>query len=143
MPYRYLEEETIADTAFEAWGKELNEVFRDAGNALTNVMVDNPGAIELREKRTIELENEDLELLLYNFLEQIIYFKDTGQLLLLITAVEVVRYGNRWHLKSLAEGEPLDPSRHQQMVDVKAVTLHNFSLTQNGEGWRAHVILDI
>ena len=71
------------------------------------------------------------------------YYKDAKQLLLLITAAEVAKSGNVWHLKSLAQGEPLDPSRHHQMVDVKAVTLHHFSLKQEGKEWRTHVILDI
>ena len=143
MPYRFIDEEATADVAFEAWNTELAGVFKDAGNALTNVMVRNPEAITAKENRRIELENEDLDLLLYNFLEQIVYYKDAEQLLLLITSAEVVESGNRWRLNSLAQGEPLNPSRHQQMVDVKAVTLHHFSLIQKGEEWRAHVILDI
>ena len=143
MPYRFIDEEATADVAFEAWGTELAGVFKDAGNALTNVMVGNPEAITAKENRRIGLENDDLDLLLYNFLEQIVYYKDAEQLMLLVTSVEVKKAGNGWHLNGLAQGEPLDPMRHHQMVDVKAVTLHHFSLTQNGEGWRAHVILDI
>jgi SHS2 domain-containing protein len=143
MPYKFIDEEATADVAFEAWNTEMAEVFKDAGNALTNVMIENTEAIEAKEKRYIELENENLDLLLYNFLEQIVYYKDAEQLLLLVSSVEVTKAGNGWHLNGLAQGEPLDPARHHQMVDVKAVTLHHFSLTQSGDEWRAHVILDI
>lgn len=38
---------------------------------------------------------------------------------------------------------PLDPDRHQQRVDVKAVTLHQFHLEKTNGGWIAQVILDI
>ena len=46
MPYRFIEEEAMADVAFEAWNTDLAGVFMDAGNALTNVMIGNPEAIE-------------------------------------------------------------------------------------------------
>ncbi len=143
MPYRYIEEEATADIAFEAWGKDLDEVFRDAGNALTNVMIENPEAIEPGIKQLIEIDNENLDLLLYNFLEQIIYYKDARQLLLKVAMVKVTNTGNLWHLNAIANGETIDPTRHRQVVDVKAVTLHHFSLVRDGEGWRAHVVLDI
>jgi SHS2 domain-containing protein len=43
----------------------------------------------------------------------------------------------------MACGEKLDPDRHHPRVDVKAVTLHRFSLQQGEHGWEASVILDI
>ncbi|MFB3925099.1 MAG: archease [Syntrophales bacterium] len=46
-------------------------------------------------------------------------------------------------LKAIAEGEVLDPERHSQRVDVKAVTLHRFRLDRTEHGWEATVILDI
>ena len=46
-------------------------------------------------------------------------------------------------LEATGAGEPLDPARHSQRVDVKAVTLHHFALSQTPRGWEAHVILDI
>ncbi|PYL21336.1 MAG: archease, partial [Verrucomicrobia bacterium] len=39
MPYRYLEEIGTADIAFEGTGRDLPELFRDAADAMTNVMV--------------------------------------------------------------------------------------------------------
>ena len=40
-------------------------------------------------------------------------------------------------------GEPIDPQRHRLRVDVKAVTLHRFSIEKTAQGWEATVILDI
>ena len=37
MPYEYLEEFGTADIAFEATGRDLAELFRDAADATTNV----------------------------------------------------------------------------------------------------------
>jgi SHS2 domain-containing protein len=46
-------------------------------------------------------------------------------------------------LHACAAGEKLDPERHEQRVDVKAVTLHQFRLQKTDGIWKALVILDI
>jgi SHS2 domain-containing protein len=43
----------------------------------------------------------------------------------------------------VTQGETLDRDRHEQRVDVKAVTLHRFQLEKTDDGWIAMVILDI
>lgn len=143
MTYRFIEEEATADIAFEARGRDAGELFRSAGDAVMRVMIDNLEAIEPHETRVIEIENNDLDLLLLDLLQNLIYYKDAEQLLLRVTEVRLSRLVDGWHLRALAKGERLDPARHHQMVDVKAVTLHNLVVEQVGGGWRAHVVLDI
>ena len=143
MPYRFLEEEATSDVAFEATGEDLSRVFRSAGDALMNVMVDNIDAIQTREKRLIEIDNRDLDLLLLDVLQALVYYKDAEQLLLRITQADIKKAKNVWHVKATAKGEYLDRERHHLLVDVKAVTLHDFRLEQAENGWKAHVILDI
>jgi len=143
MPYRFIEEEATADVAFYAWNPGLPAIFLDAADAVMAVMIENLEAIEPREVRQIDLRNGQLDLLLFNFLEQVLYYKDSEQLLVRMKAASVTRSVEHWEVQATALGERLDPMRHHQMVDVKAVTLHHFSLTEDGDGWRAHVILDI
>jgi SHS2 domain-containing protein len=40
-------------------------------------------------------------------------------------------------------GEGIEPSRHEQGVDVKAVTLHRFEVCKIPAGWRAFIVFDI
>lgn len=143
MPYRFLDNETTADVAFEVFAKDLNLVFCDAGEALIKVMVDNPDVIRFIESRTFQLHNEQPDLLLYNYLEQFLYYKDSDYLLLRPSNVSLQVIDNKWHLQATVHGEPIDPLRHHLIVDVKAVTLHDFKLEQSGRQWRAHVVLDI
>jgi SHS2 domain-containing protein len=143
MPYRFLDNETTADIAFEAFAKDLNLVFRDASEALVKVMIDNPDIIEPRESRSFRLDNDQLDLLLYNYLEQFIFYKDRDSLLLRPVKVELRAINDKWQLNATASGEIIDPLRHHLIVDVKAVTLHDFRLENMGSQWRAHVILDI
>ena len=76
MPYEYLEEIGTADIAFEATGRDLAELFSDAADATTNVMIDNIEAIQPRETRQIELSNDKLDMLLFDLLQELIFLKD-------------------------------------------------------------------
>ena len=143
MPYEYLEEIGTADIAFEATGRDLSELFRDAADATTNVMVDNIEAIQPRERRQIELSNDKLDMLLFNFLQELIFLKDAERLLLRMREVQIAGSGENYFVRATAEGEPLDAERHNQRADVKAVTLHDFSVERIDGDWKAKVLLDI
>ena len=143
MPYKFLEEIGIADIAFEAVGRDLPELFRDAADATMNVMIDNLDAIEPRETRNIELSNEKIDMLLFDFLQELIYFKDAERLLLRTRKVRIDERDQKCFLKAEVAGEPLDAARHHQRADVKAVTLHDFSVEKEDGGWKARVLLDI
>jgi SHS2 domain-containing protein len=143
MPYRFLEEIGTADIAFEATGRDLPELFKDAADATMNVMIDNLDAIEPRETRHIELSNDQADMLLFDFLQELIFFKDAERLLLRVGDVRIDESEKKYCLEAKATGEPLDPTRHRQRADVKAVTLHDFSVEKKDGGWKTRVLLDI
>jgi SHS2 domain-containing protein len=143
MPYHYLEEIGTADIAFEATGRDLSELFSDAADATMNVMIDNLDAIEPRETRHIELSNDKIDMLLFDFLQELIYFKDADRLLLRVRDTQIEHQDEKYFLKAKAAGELLDVVRHHQRADVKAVTLHDFSVEKEDGGWKAQVLLDI
>ncbi len=143
MPFHYLEEIGIADIAFEAAGRDLPELFTAAADATMNVMIDNLDAIEPRETRQIELSNDKIDMLLFDFLQELIYFKDANRLLLRIREVQIDEKDDAYSLNASAAGESLDPARHRQRADVKAVTLHDFRVEKSDDGWKASVLLDI
>ena len=143
MPYEFLEDIAIADIAFQAWGKTLEELFITAGDATINAMIDNLEAIELKETRTFRLENDELDMLLFNFLQEFVYYKDSELLLLRAQQVQIEEKNSEYHLTAVTQGERLDRDRHEERVDVKAITLHRFQLEKTDDGWTAMVILDI
>src|SRR5881296_2405467 len=113
MPYHYLEEIGTADIAFEATGRDLAELFSDAAAATMNVMIDNLDAIEPRETRHIELSNDKIDMLLFDFLQELIYFKDAERLLLRVRDAQIDEKNEKYFLKAEAGGETLDVARHQ------------------------------
>jgi len=143
MPYHYLEEIATADIAFEAWGESLEETFTATGDATMNVMVEELDSIRPRERRELKLENDALDMLLFDLLQELIYFKDAEKLLLRVSRIEIREQDQGYLLTGIATGEEIDPGRHRLRVDVKAVTLHRFSLEKTDQGWQASVILDI
>jgi len=143
MPFHYLEDVGTADIAFEATGRDLPQLFTAAAEATMNVMIDNLDAIESREARQIELSNDNVEMLLFDFLQELIYFKDAKRLLLRARETHIEQKGETYFLKANVAGERLDDTRHQQRADVKAVTLHGFSVKERDGRWKARVLLDI
>ena len=143
MTYKYLEEIGTADIAFEAAGRDLPELFTAAADATMNVMIDNLDAIEPRETRQIELSNDQIDMLLFDFLQELIHFKDAKRLLLRACETQIDRKDEVYFLKSKVAGEQLDDTRHQQRSDVKSVTLHGVSVEKHDGGWKAKVLLDI
>jgi SHS2 domain-containing protein len=143
MSYEFLEDVATADIAFSARGKTLEDAFRSAADATMNVMVEELDAIQPKETRKLRLENEQLDMLLFDFLQELIYYKDSEKLMLRTPQVRLQEKAKPYILEASAVGEILDPARHHPRVDVKAVTLHRFRLAKTDLGWEAFVILDI
>ena len=143
MPYLFLEDLATADVAFQAKGADLQELFVSAGEATINTMVDRLDSILPRKRIFIQLIESELDLLLFSYLQELIYYKDAEGLLLLPRSVEILEEDGSYSLESVVEGEEINASRHEQRADVKAVTLHRFELKRTTEGWQALVILDV
>lgn len=142
MPYHYLDI-TIADTAFEASGKTLEELLVSAAMATTNVMVRNLESVKAKVERNVLLEAENIEQLLYKFLQEIIYYKDAQLLLFGRYDVSIKQVNGNYRLKAKFYGEELDMKKHDLVVDVKAVTMHKFEVKKTPSGWKATVVVDI
>jgi SHS2 domain-containing protein len=143
MPFRYLDDIAIADVAFEAWGESCAEMFVAAADALMNVMVADLATIRPEEVLEFRLEHEQLDLLLFDFLNELVFLKDARSLLLRITSLDMGAAGPVFTLSATVCGERPYPARHRLLVDVKAVTLHRFRVEETDSGWRAEVVLDI
>jgi SHS2 domain-containing protein len=143
MPYRFLEDIAIADVAFEAWGASREEMFKASAAALMNTMVADLETIHTAEEVYFNLENDSLEMLLFDFLNEFIFHKDARLLLLRPVSLTIMPVSGRYTLHAVVRGERLDPARHPLTVDVKAVTLHRFQVEETTDGWRAVVVLDI
>ncbi len=142
MPYRYLEDIATSDVAFEAWGNTIEELFVAASDATMNVMVEDINTISDKTRRSIRVEDTNIDMLLFQLLQELIFYKDADQLLLRLQKVRVQHQKNHYELTAEAYGEGLNMDKHELLADVKAVTLHRFKVEPDDQGWRANVILD-
>jgi SHS2 domain-containing protein len=143
MPYKFIDNVAIADVAFEASGKTIEELFESAGNALTNTMVKKLKTVELKEEKNFELKADSEEKLLHGFLQELIYYKDANLLLFREYKINISKEGESYILRARLKGEQLDMKKHELLVDVKAVSWHMFKIEKSKSGWNAFVILDV
>jgi len=143
MPYKFVEGLTTADIAFEATGKSLEELFTSAADAMMNTQVDDLKKIELKKETKFTVKAPDVEKLLYNFLEELIFYKDAEQLIFAKYELKAEKVAEGYVLSVKAKGETLDQKKHTLVADVKAVSWHKFKVEKTKEGWKAIVIVDV
>jgi len=144
MPYKFLSNIAIADLAFEATGKSLGELFTTAARAVSESMV-NSKTVAKKVKRTLKLENKEIDKLLFELLEEIVFLKDSEQLVFKTTKAKVNqnKKTNSYELQATLEGEKINPERHELHNDIKAITYHMFYVKKTLKGWKARVVVDV
>lgn len=139
--YRFLDDVAWADAAVEIEGDDLGDLFGTAASALAALMVD-PASLTIRVERTIGLEAPRLDLLLYDWLSELIFRKDRDGEIFPTARVAITGEGP-YALTAHVVGGPLDPGRTVLGADPKAVTFHRFALEPRPAGWWARVVIDV
>ncbi|HEQ71691.1 MAG TPA: archease [Spirochaetia bacterium] len=143
MPYRYHDDLSSADIGFEAFGRTAEELFTAAWEALLSVMIDDSRALGRTVIREIELKEPELALLLFSFLDEALFFKDSEGVLLTVKELSITEDDRDFRLRARLEGGPIDRCRNRLGTDVKAITLHRFEFEETEEGFRTQAVLDI
>jgi SHS2 domain-containing protein len=139
--YRFVEDVTVADVAFEARADNLGDLFAACGRATFDVMVD-LDHVKPRESIVVQLTNETLDGLLFDWLDELIGKKDIDALVFSEFQVSVDQVDAGFSLKATVRGEPISAELPMRL-DVKAPTAHRLEVARVDGGWRAHVVLDV
>ena len=143
--YRFRDEIVLGDLAFEATGDSVSELFAAAALAVIESMVD-PLSVETSWTQEVRLSEAEIEDLLFEWLNAIVFIKDTEGVVFHDVRAAVSRDSekNLWHLEAALIGDRVDATRQDVRTDVKAVTKHLYEVRQQEEGaWYAHVVLDV
>lgn len=141
--YRLIEH--TADVGVEAEGPDPAAVLAAAARGMFAVLTD-PATVRPRERWPVRASGPDWPLLLFAFLDELLYLHLTRRVLVADVVdlrVEPPAGGREGTVAAVAVGEPIDPDRHELRVEIKAVTLHGLELAPADGGWRARVIFDI
>jgi SHS2 domain-containing protein len=128
-----------ADTGVRGFGSNIEHAFEQAATALTAVITD-PGTVMPRMAVEVDCTAPDIELLLVEWLNALVYEMATRHMLF---SRFVVRIEN-CHLRGRAWGEAVDVARHQPATEAKGATLTALEVARRSDGtWVAQCVVDV
>jgi len=136
MKYKFVEDLT-SDVMFEAYGKDLKELFENAALALLSVIC-KIDKVKPKEKEEFQIKGNNAEELMTNWLQGIIAIVDTEQKFFSKVEIEKI---DETCVRAKLSGEPIKPELGETVV--KAVTYYKYKLEKTGKGYKVTVCLDI
>jgi len=134
--YRYREIEHTADRALWVRGEELTDLFIGAARGMYKVMdLEIEGEIAA-EWRDISLDAPDLEILLVDWLNELLYIGEVENLLLVDFRIESLAGSS---LVARVGGIPAE----EPVRDIKAATFHDLEVVHEEGGWSTVVTFDV
>ncbi len=127
-----------ADIGVRGYGASAAEAFEQAALALTAVVCD-PAGVRESEAVAVRCSAPDLELLLAEWLNAVIYEMATRRMLFARFKVRM-RDGE---LSGELAGEPVDAARHHPAVEVKGATYTTLRVARHEDGWVAQTVVDV
>jgi SHS2 domain-containing protein len=138
--------EHTADVGIEAEGVDAGACLADAATAVTSVLCGDPHPEKLGSEHLVPLKIEapDLQSLAVAVLAEVIWLKESRDLLITSSKLHVEPAGEVWRARGDASAVRYDPARHGRGVEVKAVTYHQVMFERDHAGtWRLRVFLDL
>lgn len=136
MKFKFLQH--TADIKFQAYGNSLKEAFENSALALFNTIYD--GKIKEKNKMKIKADGNDLENLLYNFLEEILVIIDSKNFL--PGKIKILKFdvkNNKIEAEILGD----DAKNYPVSMHVKAITYNDMFIKKIKNKFTIQVVLDI
>jgi SHS2 domain-containing protein len=143
--YKYLEHST--DAFVQAYGSSLEVLFGNCAKGLVNIMFE-IDKVEDRQFSTITASGDDLENLLFDWLEKVL-------LKILIDHIVVSRFSieiseknanvveKKYLLRARVGGERVSYSKHKYKIEIKAITYHELKIKRIGPNYVATFLVDL
>jgi SHS2 domain-containing protein len=128
-----------ADVGVRGIGRDAATAFEQTALAMTAVITDLQHVVP-QTLLELSCQAPDMELLLYEWLNTLVYEMATRHMLFSRFSVDI----DGTQLRARVRGERIDTARHQPRVEVKGATLTELRVEQGSDGlWRAQCILDV
>ncbi len=136
--------EHTADIKFKAFGVTLNEAFESVVAAISSYISGNQ-PVSPAQGKTISVSGSDIESLLYNFVEEIIYLMDAKDFL--VSKAEVILRGN--NLQATLYGDKC--SNYKESQHIKSPTYAEMHIKKikdvdnkkSSDLWEIQMVLDV
>ncbi|MBM4127428.1 MAG: archease [Nitrospira sp.] len=140
--FHFLDDIALADLAFEAEGDSVEELFRAATQALLETLADPATVAATWERRVTNVEGNPADLL-FEWLSNIVYWKDAAGVVFHDAELSVRQEGSSWNLAAVLRGASVDQTVQTLRSDVKGITKHLYDVRQEGTRWCARVVVDV
>ena len=138
--FTIVEELASADFIFDAFGDSLDELFLNCARACFFAMTDSD-LVNPADSFSFEVRGETPEDLLYSFISELIFLKDSEIVFLSRFEIEIDKSGKL--LKAVVWGERIDYNKHTIKTDVKAATYHDLRIREQHGRYSVRMILDL
>ncbi len=137
-----------ADIKFQSFGEDLEECFKNAALAMTNIICKEK--TKPLKKQKIKVYGKDIKNLLYNFLEELLFLIDVYDLLLSDIKLKIIGTGEqlkkrKYELEAEVYGD--DIKKYTTDLAVKAVTYNEMFIKSekiNGKTiFTCQVVVDV
>jgi SHS2 domain-containing protein len=129
-----------SEIKFKIYGKNLEEIFENSVEAVSNFLTKGKKVKEKKSKRISLVTSEsDLNLLLYNFLEELIFFLDAKNFIAAKARVKI----KNGHLKAIIYGD--SASNYKGLDEIKSPTYSEMYIKKlkNNSEWEAQFVVDV
>jgi len=139
MPLTYRLIDHTADFGIHVFGADAGELFKNAGNALFDVLTD-LDSVKESHNLLITCQGQDWPDLMVNWLRELLYLWNGKQLLVKKVVIENI---SEIRLQATLFYDPYDPGRHVIKEEIKAVTYHQIDVKKKSTGWESKIIFDV
>lgn len=128
-----------ADIGVKAFGKDYSDAFAHAAKGMFDIITDS-SEIESVGKYQIDLAADDLEQLLVDWLDELLFLHGAKNLVFGKFDIQVNE--QKCKLTATVSGEEFDKHKHNIGMEIKAVTYHMLEVHKN-ESCYVKVLFDI
>jgi len=131
-----------ADIGLIAYGKNKEQVFINAAKGMFEIIAGGNKTLKENFYDKIKLEADNLEGLLFAWLNELLYIGETR--LVILNKFQIKELSD-FQIKAEVGGTKINPPSIKIEKEVKAVTYHRLEIKKDKESglWRAQVIFDI
>jgi len=129
LGYKFLEHAT--DAFIEIKAKDLKEAFLLAANSVIETTLDQE-KVEEKQSKDFVAKGKDLRYLLFNWLEELTFVLITEGFAIHRVEFEIIKEKG-YEIQAKAFGEPIDFSKHNFKVEIKAPTFYEMKIEHNNE----------
>jgi len=140
--FRFLDH--TADVSVEAQGSSLEDAFEQTVYSLMETITPSYRSLSPIIEKTIKIEAEDKEALLFDFLTEFLYLFDVMELIVTKIKIQPIKkYKDKYYLEAVAYGDKFDKTIHEAGTEVKAITYSYMKIEEKKKDVKINIVYDI